>query len=237
MVFPTFSTLSFLLLPGRCLCCDLPSRRSRDLCAGCELTLPRAEQQCPRCAIPVPFPALCGQCQSNPPPFSRTLAPFVYAPPVDELLLRLKGSGQLAAGMMLGELLADHLEAAMATPGFTVPDVVAPVPLHWRRQLKRGFNQSRELALPVARRLGLDLAPGALKRLRAIQQQGKGRRERLRSMAGAFSASPRLRGQSVAIVDDVMTTGATLAAVADAVLQAGASDVQVWCLARGVLEK
>lgn len=237
MVFPAFAKLSFLLLPGRCLCCDLPSHRTLDLCAGCERTLPRAGHQCPRCAIPVPYPALCGQCQTNPPPFSHALAAFVYAPPVDELVLRFKRNGQLAAGVALGELLADHLEDAMTAPDFTVPDVVAPVPLHWRRQLKRGFNQSRELALPVAKRLGLHLAPRALKRGRAVQQQGKRRRERLHSMAGAFIASSRLQGQKVAIVDDVMTTGATLAAAAAAALRAGASDVQVWCLARGVLEK
>ncbi len=228
---------SFALFRGRCVHCQLPSTGAIDLCAGCFGALPRPGAGCLCCAVPLATGGICGRCLAEPPPFSRVLAPFLYAEPLDTLIPGLKYRGDLAAGQVLATLLAEYLDSRLAPA--QRPDLVMPVPLHWTRQLSRGFNQARELARIAAAELGLPMSrPGLVHRdIATPPQEALGRGERLRNLRRAFRLSRPLTGESVAIVDDVVTTTSTVRVLAKTLLDGGASDVQVWALARTPLEK
>jgi len=203
------------LLPPRCILCGrFGQPPCLDLCAGCEAGLP-------------PDP---GALQTGPYPVERCLAAFAYAFPVDHLIQLLKYRGQLAVGRVLGALLARSVHALGLHHDV---DCVVPVPLHPGRHADRGFNQSAEIARRVARVLDRETCEGAVGRVRDTRPQvGLRPEERRRNIAGAFVASARFRGRRVAVVDDVLTTGATVGAVAAALRQAGAISVDVWCVAR-----
>ncbi len=228
--------LSFHLFPGLCVNCGLPSRRRIDLCAGCQATLPPAAAGCRLCAHPLEMPGICGRCLRSPPAFTSLFAPFRYQPPLSNLIQELKYGGRQATGAVLGTLLAEALKERLAPE--QAPDLIVPVPLHWRRRLTRGFNQAREIAAAVAAGLAIPLAPGAVRRVIHTPPQEKlDRRQRERNLRRAFAAGPRVRDLSVAIVDDVVTSTATVRALASTLAEAGAGRVQVWCLARTALEK
>lgn len=203
------------LLPPRCALCGGPGQRPcLDLCSGCEAALPVDPQM----------------LVDGPHPIGRCMAPFVYAFPVDQLIQLLKYRGQLAVGRVLGALLARSVDALGLHHDV---DRVVPVPLHPGRHADRGFNQSAEIARRVARVLGTRTCDGAVRRSRDTRPQvGLRPDERRQNIDGAFVASPGFRGLRVAVVDDVLTTGATVGALAAALRQAGAISVDVWCVAR-----
>jgi len=219
----------FLLLEPVCVLCGDAGDGGLDLCRDCLRDLPWLDSACQRCAIPLPGGAhFCGACQSSPPAFSRCLAPFAYGAPLDRLLQDLKFSGRLALARSLGLLMAGWL-AQRALP---LPDRLIPVPLHSARLRERGFNQSLELARPIARRLGVPLAARASRRRRNTPPQAElSARLRRGNLKGAFEAVGAMRGH-VAIIDDVMTTGSTAQELARTLLKAGATRVDVWVCAR-----
>lgn len=227
--------LSYRPFPGLCLCCGLPSNRPLDLCTGCEATLPAIGACCPQCAIPLPATTICGECLVQPPPFTRILVCHPYSQPVSGLILALKQRRDLAAGQVLGRLLAQHVQSTLGSDDY--PQRLVPVPLHWRRRLSRGFNQAVELARPVSRELGIPLTPGLARRTHATTQQGRDRDARRRQLRGVFDISRDLSGEHIAVIDDVVTTTGTARALAQALISAGAQRVEIWCLARTVLEK
>lgn len=203
------------VFPPRCLLCGDPGYEGLALCAGCDADLPRIGAGCRRCGAPLPatgagLPPLtvCGACLWRPPPYVAIHVPFRYAPPVDWLVWRLKFHADLAAGRLLGELLARELAARV-----DAVEVVLPVPLHPRRLDERGFNQAAELARPLARRLGARLAPTALARGGStVPQMELSARRRRANVRGAFAAVPRFTATRVLLVDDVVTTASTLRA-------------------------
>ncbi len=210
---------------ARCILCAGPAR-GRDLCDGCHADLPWSGPACDRCAFPLPAAGTCGRCLLRPLPHARTVAALRYAYPVDRLILALKFSGRLAVARVLGELLAD-----------TVPDrdveLIVPVPLHPSRIRERGFNQALEIARPVARATGIRIASRTCVRTRSTQPQSALEpRARRRNVRGAFKVVRPVAGRMIAVVDDVYTTGHTVSAVAMALLAAGATRVEVWCVAR-----
>lgn len=219
------------LYPPCCVLCGRPGSGGRDLCAGCYGDLPWVRGACTRCARPLHCAAdrLCGRCTRMPPPFAATIAPLRYRSPVDHLILGAKFGGRLQLTRLLGELLAE----AAGMCELPRPEALLPVPLHPQRQRVRGYNQAVELARPVSRTLGLPLLTGACRRVRATASQtrldGRARRANLR---GAFAVTGALGCAHVAIVDDVMTTGSTVAALAQALVGAGVRRVDVWCVAR-----
>jgi ComF family protein len=241
------------LLPGACLLCDqpVPPDVEVDLCGYCLDSLPWNHSGCLRCAIPLdPEPVLepsadevCADCRAKPPPFLRALVPLRYQSPVSGWIARLKDQLGMAEGRVLGTLLADAVDAAYRADAamtghasrIILPDAVIPVPLTRLRLARRGHNQALTLAMPVARRLGLPLWRRALVRVRSGPRQRRlGRSDRLESPANAFRCSRRwpAPGPRLAVVDDVLTTGATVTAVSLALLAAGAAEVHVWCAAR-----
>ena len=206
--------LGGLLLPPRCVLCGSRGQAPcLDLCAGCAADFQAAGE-----------PVLDG-----PGPLRRTCAPYAYAWPLDHLVHALKYRGQLATARVLGTLLAQWLAARALQDEI---DVLVPVPLHPARHADRGFNQSAEIARQVGRRLRLPLAVSLAVRRRATPPQvGLNLEARRSNLAGAFGAGA-VAGLRIAILDDVTTTGATLQALALALVQAGAVAVDGWCIAR-----
>ena len=171
----------------------------------------------------------CGSCLQRTPAFDGILTPYLYQPPVSNLIVALKYRHRLAAGRTLGQLLAGHV-AKVATP---LPELIIPVPLHPRRLRERGFNQASELARSITRELAVPLSPESLQRIkRTTAQAGLKRRQRLRNLADAFAYHEGTPRKHVAIVDDVVTTGATAEALARILKRAGIARVDVWAVAR-----
>jgi ComF family protein len=220
------------LFPAACLYCGLRCPGALPLCAPCRRELIPNEPACRRCALPLATPGagLCGGCLQRPPPFSRTLAPWVY----DAQLALLVGEWKFRRQQRLTPLLADLWLQRQRPPPV---DLLVPVPLHWRRLWRRGFNQATLFA-EALRRGAPELAGTALltrglqRRRPTASQASLSAGERRRNLRGAFTAPAACANLRTAIVDDVMTTGATAAALASALLDAGAAEVQLWCLAR-----
>jgi ComF family protein len=214
------------LFAGTCFLCRGASAGL--LCAACEADLPAlAAPHCPRCALPSPHGEPCGRCLARPPSFDATTAALAYAFPADALVHALKFRGELALAPLLGEFLERALRAAPPSP----VACIAPVPLSARRLRERGFNQALEIARSLARRARIE--PALLERTRDTPAQfDLPWRERQRNVRGAFHVPRDLSGVSVAVVDDVMTTGATLEEIARTLKAAGAARVVNWVVAR-----
>jgi ComF family protein len=217
--------------PRFCLVCGLDSPGHPDCCPACRSQLPPAEPACRRCALVLPREVeRCGHCISAAPAFDAAHAGFAYGPPIASLVQRFKFSRDLAAGRVLAMLLAGQL----ARRGVPRPDLMIPVPLNWRRRWRRGFNQAELLCRDLSRHFGGLPWCDALIRQRATPAQSAlpaGKRRG--NVRGAFALRPLPPGvHTVALVDDVMTTGATLAECARVLKKSGVARVEVWVVAR-----
>ena len=221
-----FVNVASLAFGGSCYLC----RGAADgvLCAACDAELPRLEgAACPRCALASPGGALCGRCLSRPPAYDETLAALSYEFPADVLVQGLKFRGELALAPLLGRLLAARLPRGVRV------DCIVPVPLSAARLRSRGFNQALEIARAVAAATGCRLAPLLAERTRDTPPQlGLPLEERARNLRGAFGCGERLERAEIALLDDVMTTGATLQELAATLKRAGAARVVNWVVAR-----
>lgn len=212
----------------RCLVCGESGAAGRDLCRACDHALPWQRTACIRCALPLPVNGTCGSCLQHPPPLTEAHAVFDYAFPLDRLLPRLKFHRDLAAGRVLSQAMAAHCALLPR------PDGVVPVPLHGARLRQRGYDQALELARPLARALQLPLLDRALQRSKTTSAQSLlDAGARRRNLRGAFAVpGGHALPAHVVLVDDVMTTGATLHAAARTLLAAGAQRVDAWVCAR-----
>ena len=221
-----------LALPQRCELC-VAAAGGALLCPACTGALPWLPEACPVCALPVPGGAACGACLARPPPWSRTIAALCYDFPVDRLLQQLKYGGRLALADWAGEALAMAVSASLALRGRGgVPDRIVALPLAVARQRGRGFNQASEIATRVARGVALPLAAPLRRLPGGAPQATLSWTERAKNVRGAFVAHGDLRGANIALVDDVMTTGATLAEASRTLTRAGAASVECWVVAR-----
>jgi len=223
------------LWPARCLVCGERGQAQRDLCGACARSLPWNRNACLRCAMPLPASptataaVVCGDCLQHPPPLAQAHAAFVYARPLDRLLPRFKFHGDLAAGRLLAQLALDAFAACER------PDALLAIPLHRARLRARGYDQALELARPLARALRIPLRHDALFRLRATAPQSRlDAPQRRRNLRDAFSIAQGAKAlpAHVVLVDDVMTTGATLHAAAKTLRRAGVERIDAWICAR-----
>jgi ComF family protein len=222
-----------VLFPPTCLLCGASGSPGRDLCPGCAVELPLNRHACPRCALPLdaqlPSGAECGACRRRPPPFDAALAVLRYETPVPLLVGAAKFRGQLAAARLLGQLLAD----ALPIQAGALPEVLIPVPLHPRRLGERGYNQALEIARTVAGALGVAVDAKRCRRvLSTAPQAGLDEAARRRNIRGAFAVSDPLPWRRIAILDDVVTTGSTVAELSRTLRRSGAEEIAVWAVAR-----
>lgn len=235
MIYNWLNSIQHDLYPANCLLCGQRDSSKRDLCHACERDLPWNRDPCRCCAAPLPpgdGTRVCGQCLRQPPVWHAAASPFRYAWPLDQLIQRFKFKADLATGRLLGNMLAGFLAADKSPP----PDCVIPVPLHPSRLKERGFNQALELARPVSRRLKVPLALGLCRRTRPTEIQSRlDANSRQRNLQGAFEVIAPVTGLNVAILDDVITTGATVAALTSILREAGTSSIRVWSLARAAV--
>lgn len=211
-----------LFFGGACFVCRGSSQAL--LCESCTAELPRLTgERCPRCALPSPQGALCGRCLSDPPEYDATIAALAYDFPADALVHALKFRGELALAAFLGKLLSPLVS------GERIDHLVA-VPLTPRRLRERGYNQSVEIARYVQpKALALDLCVRERDAPPQMQLPWAARQHNVR---GAFRCTRSLPGTTIAVLDDVMTTGATLDEIARTLKRAGALRVVNWVVAR-----
>lgn len=222
---------------GQCAVCRAWSHQT--ICESCLALYARPQPRCWTCAARLPPELLghpqpqCGRCLREPPPLDRTIAALDYGFPWDGLLQHFKYHQALE----LRESLLERLNTALNAASVDAPDWLLPVPVSAERLRERGYNQAYELARALARRRGLRCEPEMLLRVRHNERQaGLPLEERAANVRGVFAVDPlraaRLRGTSVALLDDVMTSGATLYELAGVLLQAGVMSVQAWVVAR-----
>ena len=213
------------LISPSCLLCAGPSGGAL-LCAPCDTDLPRhTGKLCNSCALPITEGNRCGACLTHPPAYDHVCAPYTYAFPADALVQGLKYRGMLAIAPLFGGAIASSLGER--------PDAIIPMPLADARLRERGFNQAQEIARHVAKLTGIPLLARACRKVRDTQPQAAlPWKERANNVRKAFVCDEDFTGRHVAVVDDVMTTGATLNELARNLKRAGATRVTGLVVAR-----
>jgi len=233
------------VLPGSCvLCKGSVSHHNNCLCNLCIANLPWLLNKCPRCSIPFAPNKLCPDCQKTPPVFRRCISAVEYKiGAVDKLIMNIKRNPFCPEIEELSRLLAHTIEQAYQ--GTCIPSIIIPVPLHWRKLMSRGFNQSSSIARIVASHFSHTKVHENLfiRPKHSSPQHLKTKKQRMLDMRNVFTmhighnkvqgdAQLTFSGKSVAIVDDVVTTGATVNALARTLLNSGAKYVDIWSIAR-----
>ena len=225
------------LLAQSCALCHLPSGQD-SVCAACVKDLPLLATthagRCHRCALPLTGGLeYCPDCAQQRPHFDSACAVWAYDFPIDTLIRDFKYGHHLYLGRFFAEHLARTLEQTWAASGQIKPDLIVPMPLHPNRLKTRGFNQAAEIARHLAKQLNIPCAIHALNRVYDTPPQaGLHREARWRNLVGAFACPQPLEAQHLLLVDDVLTTGASLSACAEALRHAGAVRVDVAVVAR-----
>lgn len=224
----THNTLTHWL-PHNCFLCGATAEQA--LCGACLHDLNWQEQGCIRCAAQltgISTAPVCGQCLTHPPPFQRLYTVFDYDYPLNNLIKAAKYQTNLAILQLLGELMANHLNPDC------LPDGIIAVPMHPVDLRRRGYNQALELARIIAKRMQRPVQSNACQCTRRKQPQARlSYQDRLHNVRGLFQVqSLPTTWQHIAIVDDVVTTGATVSELSQTLLQAGVQQVDVWCCAR-----
>jgi ComF family protein len=230
----------FWLMPGVCIACHQPSRRSVDLCEDCLASLVELENPCTGCALPLPpgdfTGTLCGKCQDHDRLIQQTVAGFAYYPPVGGLIGQFKYQGKLQYGRVLTDLLLEEIRCSYHSA--VLPQLLLPVPLHPSRLRERGYNQALLMAQQLGKVLQIPVAHDVLDRVRnTAAQQGLSARERKQNLRRAFALSSRAPLQdltSIVLIDDVVTTMSTVRELARLIKRRVPTElaIHVWCLAR-----
>ena len=223
-----------LAIPGTCWLCRMPLAVARwGICSRCASSL-RPPVCCPQCGLPAAHTALpCGRCLQKPPPWQRLTFISDYTAPLSGLVHQLKFQRQTTLAPALARLLLLRVLAAKRQGALPPVDCLVSVPLHRRRAWRRGYNQSELLARMLARWLECAYQPAMVTRTRPTPAQRQlSARLRRRNLNNAFRLELPVKGLHIVIVDDVVTTGSTVAQIARLLMRNGAATVQVWCLCR-----
>jgi ComF family protein len=220
------------LIPPTCILCEGAGFDSQDICHACFNDLQRNTDCCYRCAqlfeMPSITPHLCEDCLDTPPIFDEAHAPFIHQGITRYLITSLKFNKQYKNARLLGYLLADYLDQSVEKPA-----LIIPIPLHKQRYKERGFNQSIEIAKNLSKRLAIPLDTTSCIRQRdTLHQVGLSGEERRQNIKNAFMVRKTIKAHHVAIVDDVVTTGATANEFAIVLKKSGVSRVDLWSCSR-----
>ncbi|XTZ38717.1 DNA utilization protein GntX [Salmonella enterica] len=224
-----------LTVPGLCWLCKMPLARSNwGVCSRCTRAVMLDVTVCPLCGLPAGRENMqCGRCLQKPPPWQRLVAVSDYSPPLSPLIHQFKFFPRPEMAPALARLLLLAVLNARRVLTQPKPELLICVPLHTRRQWQRGFNQSDLLCRVLARWLQCRYSSSALRRIRATSvQHHLSARLRKRNLKNAFRLELPVAGLHIALVDDVVTTGSTVAEITRLLLGSGAATVQVWCLCR-----
>lgn len=218
-----------------CLLCDEPAEAEMPICVACEAEMPWLGEHCQTCALPLPTAGLtCDGCLLEPPAYEQVAVPWRYDFPVDSLITRFKHNAKWPFGHLLADVLSQYLQHRF-DEDLPPPDALLPVPLAAKRLRQRGFNQAAMLARWLSRQLDLPCEENVVRRIQDTSAQqdldAKARKRNLRN-AFALTTDAHVKGRHLALVDDVLTTGATAQALARLLMNAGAARVDVYCLAR-----
>jgi ComF family protein len=232
-----------LLLPSSCVLCDCSVSRAISLCKSCEEGLPILINACKQCGLPLDTAnennAVCGHCLDASTSVDYTMCLYHYQSPLDYLITTLKYKQQLSHAAILGYLLLDKLKQQ---PIKDLPDCIIPVPLHKNRLVKRGFNQSLEIARPVSQYFNIPIDLKCIIRKKQTSAQADlNATQRKKNVKGCFELSSKASSRTpvnyrhVVIIDDVVTTGSTINEMAKQLKRSGVERVDVWSIARAVL--
>ncbi len=221
------------IFAARCQLCGAPGAEGMDICPHCLRDLPHNRDCCHICSLPLPpnqaEKPICGKCLQQTPRFDRCLAPFSYGYPISGLIGDFKFNAKLHIGRLLSDLLINAIKEGDLEP----PELLIPVPLHHARLRERGFNQSLELARPISRRFGIPLDTTSCQRIKTTRTQSTlDKKIRMKNMRGAFKVVERIDCEHLVLIDDVVTTGATVNELAHTLKRTGVKRVDVWALAR-----
>ena len=218
-----YNNLAQRIFKQNCLLCASSQGNNHALCEACLKELPYSPAtSCPQCGLSSNG-LICGACINSPPDFDATHAVFLYAFPVDAMMQRYKYGDALHISRTFGELLAEKVNIDFV-------DLIIPMPMHPARLKTRGFNQALEIA-KVFSKEKLDYK-SAIRQKLTPPQASLPFKERVKNIKGAFTINVNLAGKRVAIIDDVMTTGASLNELAKILKKAGAVHVECWVVAR-----
>jgi ComF family protein len=234
---PVTSSLVDRLLAGispwHCVLCSDPAS-GMDICEACLTDLPWLGHACHGCGIPLPDASLrlCGGCLKVP-ALDACVAALAYEYPVAQMVGALKYRRDVTYARVLSELLAIRLQDALEQGWVELPDILMPVPLHPFRQLRRTFNQAELIAQHISRSLELPITNHALRRIRNTSSQTSLQRQaRRKNLRNSFNVRGDVAGLKIALVDDVMTTGTTAKELSRILKRSGATEVQMWAVAR-----
>ena len=217
-----------------CLLCRGQSSYNRPVCSDCLNILPVANAQCSLCSLPMPDSCseLCAQCLQHPPVFDQCLTAYIYDYPVNHIIQHIKYSRRLELipplVTPLIDVLFDHYQAQ------SWPEAIVPVPLHEKKLRSRGFNQALLIAKRIRKAIPscIKISHCIKKKHETVAQQGLSAQKRRKNIKNAFTLCQEPNYQHVAIVDDVMTTGATVSEIGKVLKRKGVKQVDIWCLAR-----
>ncbi len=222
---------SYRIVPGNCVICGENSHRDLDLCQPCEEDLPWIHDGCVICSLPIdPLDNLCRSCHESPPSFDRCVCPLRYEFPVDSMISRFKNHRHLASGKVLARLLGTHINSQIEE---TAPDVLVPTPLHPSRRRSRGYNQAEQIAITISEMTEVPIAKDCLVQIRATpEQKSLGISERKKNVKNAFTCNGDITDKHILLVDDVVTTCATINEISRCLRKEGAKEITVLALAR-----
>ena len=215
------------LVPRLCFLCG--SDGDGFLCCECAQDLPNIEHCCKQCGVPLLHSAVCPECLHQPPSFALAVSAFSYSHEIPYLIRQFKRRHNLGCAAFLCAELEQRIRQHYL---IKLPDIVTFTPLHWSTLITRGFNQAEFIAQRLTRSLPIPCLPLVKKTERTASQKRLKRKQRLVNLQSSFTITKALCHSHIALVDDVMTTGATAEVISKQLLAGGAKRVDVWTLAR-----
>lgn len=241
-------TIKQIITQKHCYLCGVTIYSATPICGACKKDLPFNYSSCIRCAIPLPSLVInrpnrghqqttCGECIKIRPNYTQCFSAFSYTFPINALISDFKYNNKRHLGKVIATLSAEVIKGKIESNQLKKPDCLIPVPLHLNKLDSRGFNQSDDICKDLSRHLNITTDNHCIERILDNPAQASlSKKQRQQNLAKAFRIRKRVDGKAIAIIDDVITTGATAEQLCKLLLTAGAKEVYVWSLARTPLK-